>query len=168
MFTNESYDTSNLDSSKDEIIETEKMTVTFTTIQNQKKETIIKTKEEETVYYNTLLENVENMFINGSYNTFNLDSGKDDKIIETEKMTVTFTTTQNQKNNLNDNISSIDLGECEILLRKYYNLTINETIYMKKLEINQKGFKIPKIEYDVYCKLNGTNLVKLNLSVCQK
>ena len=39
-------------------------------------------------------------------------------------MTVTFTTAQNQKNNLNDNMTSIDLGECEILLRNYYNLQI--------------------------------------------
>ena len=82
-------------------------------------------------------------------------------------MTVTFTTTQNQKNNLNNNMTSIDLGECEILLRKYYNLTDNDTLYMKKLDIIQEGLKIPKVEFDVYCKLNGSNLVKLNLSVCQ-
>jgi len=35
-FTSEDYDTSNLDKGKDEIIEAEKMTVTFTTTQNQK------------------------------------------------------------------------------------------------------------------------------------
>ena len=28
--------------------------------------------------------------------------------------------------------------------------------------------KIPKVEYDVYCKLNKSNLVKLNLSICEK
>ena len=38
---------------------------------------------------------------------------------------------------------------------------------MKKLDIIQEGLKIPKVEFDVYCKLNGSNLVKLNLSVCQ-
>ena len=27
--------------------------------------------------------------------------------------------------------------------------------------------KIPKVEYDVYCKLFGTNLIKLNLTVCE-
>ena len=27
--------------------------------------------------------------------------------------------------------------------------------------------KIPKIEYEVYSKLSGNNLVKLNISVCQ-
>ena len=82
-------------------------------------------------------------------------------------MEISSTTTQNQKNNLNDNMTRIDLGECEILLRKYYNLTNNETLYMKILNIKQERMKIPKVEYDVYCKLNGTNLIKLNLSVCQ-
>ena len=38
---------------------------------------------------------------------------------------------------------------------------------MKKLEVIQEGMKIPKIEYDIYSKLNGTNLIKLNLSICE-
>ena len=38
---------------------------------------------------------------------------------------------------------------------------------MKKMDITQEGMKIPKIEYDVYSKLNGTNLIKLNLSICE-
>ena len=27
--------------------------------------------------------------------------------------------------------------------------------------------KIPKVIFDVYCKLNDTNLIKLDLSICQ-
>ena len=27
--------------------------------------------------------------------------------------------------------------------------------------------KIPKVEYDVYSKLNGNNLIKLNLTICK-
>ena len=65
IFFNEN--TSNLYSDK-----TEKMTVTTT--QNQNKETEIKTKEEEIEYYNTILENVENLFTNGSFNTSNLEN----------------------------------------------------------------------------------------------
>jgi hypothetical protein len=38
---------------------------------------------------------------------------------------------------------------------------------MKKIEVIQEGMKIPKIEYDIYSKLNGSNLIKLNLSVCE-
>ena len=115
----------------------------------EKNETVEKTKEEEIEYYDTILEKIENAFTDENYDTSELDNGKEE-IIETEKMTVTFTTTQNQKNNLNDNMTSIDFGECEILLRKYYNLTNNQTLYMKKLDIIQEGLKIPKGEYDVY------------------
>ena len=82
-------------------------------------------------------------------------------------MTITFTTIQNQKNNINNNITTIDLGKCEEILRKSYNISENETLYMKKIDIFQEKMKIPKLEYDVYCKLNGTNLIKLDLSLCE-
>ena len=39
---------------------------------------------------------------------------------------------------------------------------------MKKIDIVQEGMKALKVEYDVYCKLSGTNLIKLNLTVCEK
>ena len=34
--------------------------------------------------------------------------------------------------------------------------------------IKQEGMKTLKVEYDVYAKLFGTNLTKLNLTVCEK
>ena len=40
-------------------------------------------------------------------------------------------------------------------------------MYMKIIDVKQEGMKIPKIEYEVYSKLNGTNLIKLNLSYCE-
>ena len=39
---------------------------------------------------------------------------------------------------------------------------------MKKIDILQEGMKIPKVEYDVYSKLSGLNLEKLNLSICSE
>ena len=38
---------------------------------------------------------------------------------------------------------------------------------MKKIEVAQEGMKIPKIEYDVYCKLFGMDIIKLNLTACE-
>ena len=61
---------------------------------------------------------------------------------------------------------TIDIGECESSIRQVYNLS-NETLYIKMLEIKQEGMKIPKIEYDIYSKLNNENLTKLNLDSCQ-
>ena len=63
-------------------------------------------------------------------------------------------------------MTRIDLGECEILLRGEYNLTNNETLYIKKLDIIQEEMKILKVEYNVYAKLFGKNLIKLNLTIC--
>ena len=102
-----------------------------------------------------------------NYDTSKIDNGEDE-VIKTEKITVTFTTSENQKNNINNNQTTIDLGECENLLRIEYNISPNETLYMKKMDIVQQGMKTSKVEYDVYCKLFGTNLIKLNLTVCEK
>ena len=88
-------------------------------------------------------------------------------MIKIEKMTVTLTTIENQKNDINNNMTSILLGQCEDELRTTYQMC-NSSFYMKKIDVEQDGIKIPKIKFDIYCKLNGTNLVKLDLSPCEK
>ena len=132
---------------------------------NKNDENKPKDKEEEAKFYDTILESIETSFTSENYDTSNLDKGEDE-VIETEKITVTFTTTQNQKNNQNSSVTIVDLGECENILRKYYNISKNQTIYMKKIEVVQDGMNIPKIEYDVYSKI-GNKLEKLNISVCE-
>ena len=118
---------------------------------------------------NIMLKNIEKDFSSLNYNTSNLDNGGED-IIEFIEMKITLTTTINQKRtiNRNNNITSINLEECEISLRKAYNISDQELIYIKKIDIVQKGMKIPLIEYDIYAKLNNTNLVKLNLTFCDR
>ena len=132
----------------------------------EKNETVKMTKEEEVEYYENVIEIIEKGFTD-NYDTTNMDKGEDE-VIDTQKMTITFTTTQNQKSNINKNMSTIDLGECETLIRNYYNISINETLYMKKIDIVLEGMKTKKVQYDVYCKLFGDNLIKLNLTVCEK
>ena len=122
--------------------------------------------EENNKVQDIILESIENSFISENYDTSNLENGEDD-VIQNEKMTVTLTTSDNQKNNDNNNMSSIDLGECETLLRKAYKIPDDKKLYMKKIDVPIKGMKIPKIEYNVYCKLFDKNLIQLNLSVCE-
>ena len=123
--------------------------------------------EEQIAYYDNILKLMETGFISKNYNTSNIDLGNDE-IIKADKFIVTLTTTENQRNNRNNNMTSIDLGECETLLRNFYNISDNETLYMKKIDIIQDGMKTVKVEYDVYCKFSGMHLVKLNLTVCGK
>ena len=98
-------------------------------------------KTEEINYYDTIIKRIEDYFTSENLDTTQLDSGKDEQII-TGKMIITLTTTENQKNNENANLTRIELGDCERNLRQFYNLSINETIYMKKIDVKQEGMKI--------------------------
>ena len=136
-------------------------------ILNLRKNETQESKEEETEIYDTIIEKIESILASNNYVLRNIDEGED-QIINTEKILITLTSTENQKNNIyNNNLTTINLGECEILLRNYYNLTSNETIYMKKMEIVQEGIKAKKIEFDIYSKMSGNNLEKLNLTICE-
>ena len=61
-----------------------------------------------------------------------------------------LTTANNQKNNKYYNISSIDLRQCETLLKHFYHISEEESLYIKKIDIIQEDMKIPKIEYAIY------------------
>ena len=141
------------------------------------KEMIINTENENNTNTNTkeytkkYAENLENIFTSGIYNTDNLDKGQDDTFTS-GKTKFTFTTTNNQRNKNNNgeirNETIIDLGGCETLLRWSYNMTENDTLYMLKIDTDQDEMKTPKINYEIYAKLNesDSNLVKLDKSIC--
>ena len=120
-------------------------------------------KEDEINNYNSILENIEEILLSGSFNTSKIDNGNDE-IIKTEKMIITFTSINNQKMNKNKNITSIDFGLCETILRNNYSKSANKDLYIKMVQVIQEGMKIPKIEYDVYSKITPTNFQKLNLT----
>ena len=98
-------------------------------------------------------------------NRSDIDNGKD-KEIQEDNILITFTTTINQKNKLKYNKTIIIFGECENLLKINYNISSNNSLYIIKLDINEEGMKIPKIEYEVYYPLINNDLTKLNLEIC--
>ena len=64
-------------------------------------------------------------------------------------------------------MTRIDLGKCEFLLRKFYNISINESLYIKKIDIIQEGMSTLKVEYNVYAKLFGNKLIKFRIHLNQ-
>jgi len=124
-------------------------------------------KEEGIKDYDSFLKKIEKELTSQSPDTTDSDNGID-RIIEKEKLKITFTTTQNQRNKIFNNMTRVDIGECETKLRKNYSIPDNELLYMKKIDIYQEGIKTLKVEYDVYAKLFGNNLINLNLAVCGK
>ena len=128
-------------------------------------------REEEIIFYDNILSTLEDGFTSNGFNTSDIENGKE-QILKAEKLTITFTTLQNQKNNINNNLNNdmtnIDLGDCENSLRGFYHIPDNEPLYMKKIDVIQDGMKTLKVEYDIYAKLFGENLIKLNLTMCEK
>ena len=122
-------------------------------------------REDEIYYYDAIINYIESVFTSRDYNLTNLDNGIDE-MFDFRKIKVLFTTTKNQKYNINNEMTVIDFENCETLLRSSYNISNNKILYMKKIDIIQDKMKIPKIEYDIY-EYNGTNLEKLDLSICK-
>ena len=116
--------------------------------------------------FDDLLKNIEDLFTSNEYNISEIEDGKKEEFIY-KNLKVTLTSTNNQKNEENkDNTTSINLGDCEGILKIKYNISDNDTLFMKIIDVKEDGMMIPKILFDVYYKLNGTNLIKLNLSYC--
>ena len=112
-----------------------------------------------------MLQNLFNIF--NSLNFTDLTTGEDKQIIEDDLLFV-FTSTTNQKLNEDKNNITMDLGECEYLLKKDYNVSINDSLYILQIISEEEGMRIPKIEYEVYYPLySSNNLTKLNLSSCK-
>jgi surface protein len=84
--------------------------------------------------------------------------------ITTNQNDLDFINNPNLINN-NLNISIIDLGECEITLRKIYNISDNDPlIFIKQETISDKASE-KNVKFDIFEPYNKT---KLNLSLCSE
>jgi len=112
------------------------------------------------------LNNIKKVFYNGKidYLLSNVIKGED-LTVKTQKGIYIFTTTDNQNNNINNNYSLINLGECENILKNHYNISNNEPLLIFKIDVYIQGHLIPSIEYEVYKLLTKE---KLNLTYCNK
>jgi hypothetical protein len=94
-----------------------------------------------------------------------INKTEEDLIIENNNIKYEITTTNNNNNNNEyKNISIINLGECEKILKKHNNISENESLIILKRDIYKKGVSIPKLEYEV---LDMNNKNKLDLNVCK-
>jgi len=127
---------------------------------------ICKIKSNDTQMIYKILKKTENEIINGSIDDILLsviDNEKKDIIIKEDNILLQITSSYNQNNKQYSNISTIELGECENILKHAYNISENETLIMLKLEAYQQGLSIPIIEYELF---HPNTKQKLNLSYC--
>ena len=101
------------------------------------------------------------------FNSTKTDNSEDKQIEENEK-TIILTNTENQKKNEKNNYISMDLGDCENILKNHYHIPMNASLFILQLISKEEGMKIPKMEYEVYYPLNNNkDLDKLNLTLCE-
>ena len=95
----------------------------------------------------------------------NVTENKEDYVQNEDNLKIQLTTSENQKNSSNKNISSIDLGDCEDELKRVYH--INETLQLIILKIDYytKDTLIPIVAYEIYHPITKE---KLNLSYCEE
>ena len=111
------------------------------------------------------IENINNIFSDDSFNNIldNIINGDKDITMSNDETIIQITSTDNQKNNKNHNISTINLGECEETLKSIYNINPNKSLLILKIDSFIDGSNIPIIQYEVY---HPDNKSKLNLSLC--
>ena len=101
------------------------------------------------------------------FDILEIDNGNDE-IIKEQNKTIILTSTRNQKINEDKNNISMNLGECENMLKNDYNISYNNSLFILQIISEEEGMKIPKVEYEIYYPLyNNSNLIKLNLSLCK-
>ena len=115
-----------------------------------------------------MIANIKKEIINGA-NITKINEGED-IIIQEFNITVTITNNNNQKKQINSktNNTIIDFEKCETKLKKHYNISDNESLYILKMDVKQEGYKIPIMQYEAYYPLNNDSIFcLLNLDICE-
>ena len=97
-----------------------------------------------------------------------LSNNFEDYTINGNNIIYQITTTLNQKNRIeskiNDGLSSIQLGDCESILKKENNISENVSLIILKYDLKTNQSLSKKVEYEVY---NPLTRQKLNLDKCK-
>jgi len=109
-----------------------------------------------------------NSFLESEILKNDIINGNKSEIIIGEKDAFQIATQENQtdslKNNKNNTISIKDLGECGDLLKAKNNISDNDSLIIRKVDIKKDNTTSTQIEYEVY-NLNTSQ--QLDLSICK-
>ena len=93
----------------------------------------------------------------------NYTSNKTNTIIKTQNAIIQLSTVEDQKNSTDPELSNIDLGDCEQILKEANSIPYTESLIIYKTDIKTQDLSATYVIYEVY---NPLTLVKLELSVC--
>ena len=115
---------------------------------------------------NEIQKNIQEDLINGTINTTKIAEEGFEFQDGNTKFSVTTTDAQKNKES-NNNETTINLGECENILRRSYGIPEEAPLFLFLIEVYEEGYQAPKIEYEAYYPFSGNKLEKLELNLCQ-
>ena len=86
-------------------------------------------------------------------------------VIQTENVVFQLSKYEDQKNNENPIVSSIDLLECEKILKTKYNISQELSLIVIKTDIKSTDLKSTYVQYEIF---HPNTLDKLNLEFCKE
>jgi len=110
--------------------------------------------------------NIKELILKGGFDNILLNITKENSkgvVIKENDIVYQIVTTDNQINNKEDNISIIDLGDCETDLREHHHINKNDSLLIFKLDIYEEGLLAPRVEYEVY---DSKTKKQLDLGIC--
>ena len=93
----------------------------------------------------------------------NKDYDGENKIVQTKNIVFQISNLEDLKNNTNPLVSSIDLGECELILKKNYNISNEDSLIIIKTDMKNEELSITYVQYEIF---HPYSLIKLNMSFC--
>ena len=93
------------------------------------------------------------------------DYDGENTILQTENVIFQISTLEDQKNSLNPNVSTIDLGICENILKTQYNISQKDSLIVIKTDIKSSDLSSTYVQYEIY---NPNTLESLNMSYCSE
>ena len=109
-------------------------------------------------------EQISDVYNSIKKNTLKPNSTINNTVIQTNNVIFQVSTVENQKNSDNPNISSIDLGECEKILKKEYGLSDDESLIIIKTDIKSEDFSTTYVQYQIF---HPYTLEELDLEKCK-
>ena len=92
-----------------------------------------------------------------------LKSGNNSILIRTDKMAIHLASLEEQKKDI-PGVSNIDLGDCESILKKNYNISENEVLVVFKVDFKAENSSSTYVEYEIY---DPTKTIKLEIDLCK-
>ena len=120
------------------------------------------------IYINSFIKNIETEIIDGNMNDLLenvINEIKKDLIIEEKNCFVEITSSYNQNNKKYSNISTIQLGDCENILKDKYNISEEQTLIILKIDYYEEGSLTPIVEYEIFHPITKE---ALNLEYCNE